>query len=150
MSSVKKLAEEIERGLEQALPHLRKTIRRKLPLAIAAMLEAQTANTIELANKLPLDVDRSDMREQWLRRLLSNSLLRSVEIMEPLAKRVLTSACTHGQVIELSMDQTDLGDQFAILMISVRVGDRALPLCWRVEAGAANIGFEGGYPLTRP
>ena len=106
------------------------------------MLEAQTANTIELAHKLPPDMDRSDLREQWLRRLLSNHLLRSTQVMEPFAQRVLASASAHGQVIQLSMDQTDLSDQFAILMISVRVGDRALPLCWQVEAGAANIGFE--------
>ncbi len=28
-------------------------------------------------------------------------------------------------------------------MVGVRVGDRSLPLAWRAEAGAANIGFEG-------
>lgn len=28
-------------------------------------------------------------------------------------------------------------------MVSLRVGDRALPLAWRAEVGAANIGFEG-------
>lgn len=39
------------------------------------------------------------------------------------------------------MDQTDLGERFAVLMISVRVGDRALPLAWRVEVGEANLGF---------
>jgi hypothetical protein len=41
----------------------------------------------------------------------------------------------------LSMDQTDLGKRFAILILSVRMGDRALPLIWTVEAGAANLGF---------
>jgi len=40
------------------------------------------------------------------------------------------------------MDQTDLGNRFAILMISLGVGDRALPLAWTVEAGPANLGFE--------
>jgi hypothetical protein len=29
----------------------------------------------------------------------------------------------------------------AVLMITVRVGDRSLPLAWLAEAGAANIGF---------
>ena len=38
MGSVKKLAEEVRRGLQEALPGLRKTILRKLPLAIAAWL----------------------------------------------------------------------------------------------------------------
>ena len=45
MGSVEKLAEEVRRGLQVALPGLRKTIVRKLPLAVAAMLEARTANT---------------------------------------------------------------------------------------------------------
>jgi len=45
-------------------------------------------------------------------------------------------------MLVLSMDQTDLGDRFAILMISLGVGDRALPLAWTVEAGPANLGFE--------
>jgi len=31
----------------------------------------------------------------------------------------------------------------ALLMVSLRVGDRALPLAWLAEAGAANMGFEG-------
>lgn len=83
------------------------------------------------------------MREQWLRRLLSNSLLKSTEVLEVFARSELNSAASHTQVVELSMDQTDIGNRFAILMVSVRSGDRALPLCWLVEAGAANIGFEG-------
>nr|WP_242482127.1 hypothetical protein [Thiocystis violacea] len=31
----------------------------------------------------------------------------------------------------------------ALLMVALRVGDRALPLAWRAEEGAANIGFAG-------
>jgi hypothetical protein len=38
----------------------------------------------------------------------------------------LTEAEKHGQTILLSMDQTDLGNRMALLMISLRVGDRAL------------------------
>ena len=45
------------------------------------------------------------------------------------------------------MDQTDLGDRFAVLMISVRRGDRSLPLVWRIEEGEANIGFAGQQVL---
>lgn len=30
----------------------------------------------------------------------------------------------------------------AVLMLALRVGDRALPLTWCAEVGAANIGFE--------
>ncbi|MCM8580291.1 MAG: hypothetical protein NOF05_06770 [Candidatus Accumulibacter phosphatis] len=36
------------------------------------------------------------------------------------------------------MDQTDWGDRFAVLMISVRCGDRSLPMLWQIETGEAN------------
>lgn len=62
---------EVEGGLREAYPTLRKTVVAKVALAVEAMIEAQTPNTAELANLLPLETERQDMREQWLRRLLT-------------------------------------------------------------------------------
>ena len=143
MGTVRKLAEEVEQGLGQAHPRLRKTVVKKLALAIGAMIEGQTPNTVELANLLPLPTERQDMREQWLRRLLKNPLVISTAVMEPFARHELARAAGNGQTVLLSLDQTDLGDRMAVLMVSVRSGDRALPLVWIAEVGAANIGFEG-------
>jgi len=147
MGKLEKFAEEIGRSLEEALPGIRKTILKKLPLAVAAMMEARTPNTLELSTLLPLTTERADMREQWLRRLLSNPLIDSRELLEPFARRTLEEAAACGQTILLSMDQTDLGDRFAVLMISVRCGDRSLPLAWQIEIGEANIGFSGQQVL---
>ena len=147
MNRAVRLSEEIQRGLQEALPHLRKTVLRKLPLAVAAMLEARTPNTQELVLSLPLETERADMREQWLRRLLKNPRVDRGEILAPFARSVLRQASEGGQTLQLLMDQTDLGDKVAILMLSVRVGHRALPLAWTVEAGAANIGWEGQRTL---
>jgi hypothetical protein len=61
MGTVKKLSEEIARGLAELLPDLNKPVIRKLPLAVAAMLEAQTPNTVELSNLLPLNTERQDI-----------------------------------------------------------------------------------------
>src|SRR5512134_3755410 len=141
MGPVQKLAEIVKAGLQTALPKLRKTVINKLVLAVGAMIEAQTPNTVELANVLPLPPARQDIREQGLRRLLKNPLLESAVILDPFARTVLEEAVHNGQTIRLSLDQTDLGDRFAILMLAVQVGDRSLPLAWQVEAGAANIGF---------
>ena len=141
MSTVKRLAEEVAQGLNELLPALNKPVVRKLSLAVGAMIEGQTPNTVELSNLLPLDIERQDMREQWLRRLLSSPALRCETVMAPFAQAALKRAGKNGQVILLSMDQTDLGDRMAVLMITVRVGDRSLPLLWQAEAGAANIGF---------
>lgn len=147
MGSVKRLADEVARGLREAHPDLRKTVVNKLSLAVGAMIEAQTPNTVELTNRLPLETQRQDMREQWLRRLLKNPLVCSAAVIEPFAQRELRKAATKDQTLLLSMDQTDLGDRMAILMVALRVGDRALPLAWRAEEGAANIGFEGQKAL---
>jgi hypothetical protein len=62
MGTVKFLAEAVEEGLNQALPKLRKTVRKKLALAVGAMIAGQTPNTVELANLLPLRSERQDMR----------------------------------------------------------------------------------------
>jgi hypothetical protein len=147
MGTVRQLATEIERGLREAHPTLRKTVVTKVALTVGAILEAQTPNTVELANLLPLDTERQDMREQWLRRLLKNPLLSSAELLEPWARQALAAASQHGQTVMLSLDQTDLGDRFAILMVSLGVGDRALPLAWAAEAGSANLGFDAQRSL---
>src|SRR5512135_2236935 len=147
MGTVQKLAETVKAGLQTALPKLRKTVISKLALAVGAMIEAQTPNTSELANVLPVPTERQAIREQWLRRLLKNPLLQSPVILEPFARMLLEEAARKEQTIFLSLDQTDLGDRFAILMLAVQVGDRSLPLAWKVEAGAANIGFAGQQVL---
>ena len=118
MGSVRRLAQEVERGLRETLPRLRKTVVRKLALAVGAMLEGQTPNTVELANLLPLETPRQDMREQGLRRLLKNPLLQSEAVMAPLAQEELRKAARQGQTVLLSMDPTDLGDRMAVLMAS--------------------------------
>jgi len=143
MGTVKKLAEAVARGLRETHPELRKTVVSKLALAVGAMIEGQTPNTVELANLLPLETERQDMREQWLRRLLKNPLLGGDVVMEPLARQELQEAARNGQIVLLSLDQTEVGDRMAVVMVCVRVGDRSLPLAWIAEEGAANIGFEG-------
>jgi len=133
--------------LQTALPKLRKTVVNKLALAVGAMLEARTPNTSELANVLPVPTEQAEIREPWLRRLLKNPLLDSPVILEPFARTALEEAARNGQTVILSMDQTDLGDRVAVLMVALQVGDRSLPLAWQVEAGAANIGFAGQQVL---
>lgn len=63
---------------------------------MGARLEGQTANTVELANLLPLDTERQDRREQWLRRLLKNPLLESAAVMEPYYSLVYATAVREG------------------------------------------------------
>jgi len=89
MGTIEKLAEEIGCGLREAIPGMRKTILKKLPLVVAAMIEARTPNTMELSTVLPLGTEHADMREQWLRRLLTNPLIDSAAVLEPFARGAL-------------------------------------------------------------
>jgi hypothetical protein len=63
MGAVQRLAAEVERGLRDAHPKLRKTVVRKVSLTVGAMIEVRTSNTAELANVLPLATKQQDMGE---------------------------------------------------------------------------------------
>lgn len=86
------------------------------------MIEGQTLNTVELSNLLPLDTDRQDLREQWLRRLLTSPALHCGAVIEPFAQEALRRAGQNAQTILLSLDQTEPGDRMAVLMLTLRIG----------------------------
>src|SRR5919112_2715964 len=104
MSGIKAIAESIGSELQRRLPKQRKTQRTKLALLVATMLDVRSANLMDLAAGLPLD--RTDMRYQWITRLLGNPLVLSDEIMEPFAREVLEQAVTEGQPVVLILDQS--------------------------------------------
>jgi hypothetical protein len=62
MGTVQRLSEAVGEGLRAMLPNLGAVLLKKLPLAVAAMLEVRTANTMMLATVLPLPSERLDMR----------------------------------------------------------------------------------------
>src|SRR5690349_20417025 len=105
------------------------------------MLDVRSANLMDLAAGLPLEADRTDMRYQWITRLLGNPLVLSDEIMEPFAREVLEQAAGETKPVVLILDQSKLSDRHQVLMLAVRYGDRALPLAWRVETTEGAIGF---------
>jgi hypothetical protein len=135
------IADSISAALKQRLPHQRKTQRGKLALLVATMLDVRSANLMDLAAGLPLEADRTDMRYQWITRLLGNPLVLSDEIMEPFAREVLEQAVGENKPVVLIIDQSKLSDRHQVLMLAVRYGERALPLAWRVEATEGAIGL---------
>jgi hypothetical protein len=142
VGTIRHLANAVSEGLKGALPWQRKTQRDKLSLAIAAALEARTGDTAEIAALLPLETERTDMRYQWLSRLVGNPLIKVEEVMEPFARGALEEACAQGQTVLLSIDQTTVRDRHGVLMVSLGYGDRALPLYWCTQGGEGNIGYE--------
>jgi len=133
MNGITEIADSLSTELKRRLPNQRKTQRTKLALLVATMLDVRSANLMELAAGLPRECDRTDMRYQWISRLLGNPLVISDAIMEPFSREVLERATADGQPLVLILDQSKVSDRHQVLMLALRHGERALPLAWRVE-----------------
>jgi hypothetical protein len=108
MNGIKEIAESVGSELKHRLPKQRKTQRTKLALLVSTMLEVRSANLMDLAAGLPRDADRTDMRYQWIIRLLGNPLVISDEVMEPFAREVLERAAADGEPLSLILDQSKI------------------------------------------
>src|SRR3982750_3084521 len=111
MTGIEEIADSISAELQDRLPNQRKTQRTKLALLVATMLDVRSANLMDLAAGLPWQADRTDMRYQWITRLLGNPLVVSDEIMEPFAREVLEQAVAGNKPVVLIMDQSNLWDR---------------------------------------
>ena len=141
-------------GTKHRLPKQRKTQRTKLALLVSTMLEVRSATLMDLAAGLPRDADRTDMRYQWIIRLLGNPLVISDAVMEPFAREVLERAAADGEPLSLILDQSKMSDRHQVLMLAVRWGRR--PCRWpggsrrpRARSGSTPSGrARGGRPLA--
>lgn len=131
----------INAELKQRLPGQRKTQRDKLSLLVATMLHVRSANLVELASGLPRRSDRWDMGYQWIARFLANDLVSCDAVMQPFASEILARLAQADAPVPLILDQSRISDRHQVLMLSVRWGERALPVAWRVEETDGAIGF---------
>ena len=141
MSGIVRLAAGIEAELAQRLPRQRKTQRGKLALLVATMLSARSANLMDLAAALPRPAERADMRYQWIARFLANPRVDTDAVMRPFAEEAIRHAGAAGGTVVLILDQSRVSAWHQMLMLSVRVGERALPVAWRVRETQGSIGF---------
>jgi len=62
-------------------------------------------------------------------------------VMQPFACEILTRLAEARGPVPLIVDQSKVSDRHQVLMLSVRWGERALPVAWRVEETDGAIGF---------
>ncbi len=141
MGGIEHVARGIVADLAAKLPWQRKTQRGKLGLLVATMLEVRSANLMDLAASLPRPCGRVDKRYQWIERLLSNPRVEVDAVMAPYGRDVLGRVAAGGQTIVLIIDQSKATARHQMVMVSVRIGGRALPLVWRVKETQGAIGF---------
>ena len=60
---------------------------------------------------------------------------------------IASLAGRHGKTIVLPLDQSKISDGSECLMVSRRVGERAIPVAWKGKETSGGIGFEEQNPL---
>ena len=137
----------VEEDFEQRLPGYHKSRRGGLVMLTGLMMEVRSANLMELAAALPREIGSKDHRYQYIERLLGNTHINCDEIMEAYASEVFQHLAATKQTIVLMLDQSKINELNQVLMLSVRVRGRALPVAWRVRTTKGNIGFEAQKDL---
>src|SRR5206468_11072982 len=77
----------------------------------------------------------------WISRLLANALIDTDAVIAPFAREVLARAGADGRTLVLIIDQSQINTEHQMVMVSLRVGGRALPLAWQVKNTQGAIGF---------
>jgi hypothetical protein len=72
------------------------------------MLDARSANLMDLAAALPLEADWTDMRYQWIARFRANPLVDTADVMAPFARQVLERQAGGGEPLALILDQSKI------------------------------------------
>jgi hypothetical protein len=142
MGGIETVATAIGADLATRLPGQNKKQRAGLALLVAIALDVRSVNLMELAAALPRTAERLDMRYQWISRLLGNALIDVDAVMAPFARQVLARASAHAHTLVLMIDQSQVNAAHQMVMVSLRVGGRAVPLAWRVRRTEGAIGFE--------
>lgn len=129
------------------LPWQRKTHRDKLAILVGTLLRVQESNLMVLASALPRKIASVDKRYQYVERYLANDAIAIAPIMAGYAGEIFARLAAQGEAIHLMLDQSQIRGEMQVLMLSVRMGKRALPVLWCVRQTEGNIGWEAQETL---
>jgi hypothetical protein len=132
----------IEDDFTRRLPVFYKSRRVGLVTLAALLLEVRNVNQMELAAALPREIGTADHRYQYIERQLKNEKTDCDEVIQAYAREVIERLSKPDQTVILQLDQSHINDTNQVLMLSVRVRKRAVPVAWRVRSTKGNIGFE--------
>lgn len=109
---------------------------------VSCVLSCRSANTAEWQAILPRQTGDLKSKERYISRFLSNKFVIPPQIMGGFIPEIATAAGTNGKTIILMMDQSKIADNFECLMVAMRVGERAMPVAWKVIETKGEIGFD--------
>lgn len=108
---------------------------------VASILTVRCINTSEIASVLPRDVKSDEERYRYIQRWLANERIDPIRSMKGFIPDMMEALGEDGKTVVLMLDQSKIRDGFECLMISARVGERAVPVVWRVSQTKGEIGF---------
>jgi Transposase DDE domain len=146
---IRHLAAVIEEDLQDRDTGLSKPQRIGLADLAASAITCRSVNTSELSNVLPRKVKSNEERYRYINRWLANSKIDPIRVMRGFVPEMVQMLGERGQTVVLMLDQSKVGEGFECLMVSIRVGERAIPLAWRVIKTRGEIGFEEQEPLLK-
>lgn len=130
----------IEEDFQKRHPDSHKSRREGLVALAGVMLEVRSAHMMELATGLPRAIGTEHDRYQYIERQLKNERTDVDGTIQPYALEVIRRLAARGETIVLQMDQSHINDVNEVLMLSVRLRKRAVPVAWRVRSTQGNIG----------
>lgn len=142
MNSISRISKAVSKDLAVRLPKQRKTQRRKLSELVAGILICQTPNLMELSNVLDRPTESDEARYNYVERFLKNTLVDTEVVMAAYAKDLLARLARHQHTLVLMIDQSKINDDLELLMVSVRLRKRAVPVFWMCKQTKGGIGFK--------
>ena len=106
----------------------------------SSVLATKSANTSEWISVLPRAIDQKS-KERYINRALSNELIKPLSVMNGFIPEIADIASSNNKTIVLMMDQSKISAGFECLMVSLRKGERAIPVAWKVVETKGAIGF---------
>ena len=113
----------------------------------ASVLACRNVNSSEWAAILPRRNCDTASKERYIRRFVSNKMINSTDVMSGFIPEIISMLCDNGKIAVLMLDQSKISDGFECLMVSLRVGNRAIPVAWKVVETKGAIGFDVQEPL---
>jgi hypothetical protein len=141
MGKAQALIQAIEEDFQERHPLYHKSRREGLATLAGVMLDVRSANLMELSAALPREIGTTHDRYQYMERQLKNDKTDVDSTIKPYALEVIKRLAARGETIILQMDQSHINDVNEVLMLSVRLRKRALPVAWRVKSTRGNIGI---------
>ena len=141
MGKTAALIKAIEEDFQKRHALYHKSRREGLTTLAGVMVDVRSANLMELAAALPREIGTAHDRYQYMERQLKNEKTDAGATIKPYALEAIERLSARGETIILQMDQSHINDANEVLMLSVRLRKRALPVAWRVRSTQGNIGF---------